>query len=76
MEGWIKLHNDVFHICTPSDNGRVIKLMRGWVGHAARVRKMKHALKILAQKPEGKSSVWRLCLDRKIISKCSLRNRV
>jgi hypothetical protein len=57
---WRKLHNDEFHNLYISPNiVRVIKLMRRWAGHVARVGEGRGVYRVLVRKPEGKRQLGR-----------------
>jgi hypothetical protein len=59
--GWRKLHNEEFHNLYSSSN--IIRMIKSrwmtWVGHVARMGKMRNAYKILVGKPEGKKPLRR-----------------
>jgi hypothetical protein len=59
--GWRKLHNEELHgLYSSPSTIRVIKARRmRWVGHVARMGKVRGAYKILVGRPEGRRSLGR-----------------
>jgi hypothetical protein len=75
--GWRKLHGEELNDLYPSPNTmRVIKSrwMR-WAGHAARMREMRNAYRILVKKLKVRYYFRNLGIGGKIILKCMLKKQ-
>jgi hypothetical protein len=74
--GWRKLHKEFHNVSSSLNVVRIIKSRRiGWAGHAAHMREMRNAYKILVGKPEGRRQLGRPRCRWEVYSKMD-HNRV